>query len=98
MATSVGSSTYNMQNWEHAHFPILHQTCLGENPYTSSRMTKEKYSKECKICARPFSVLLVPRRYGLPVRVRDAGLSSKDDMPKSDVNRVLHTEYGEGDV
>eukprot|EP00064_Thunnus_orientalis_P015430 superscaffoldBa00002859_g15482 len=47
MATSLGSNTYNRQNWEDADFPILCQTCLGENPYI--RMTKEKYGKECKI-------------------------------------------------
>ncbi|KAJ1522369.1 hypothetical protein ONE63_002659 [Megalurothrips usitatus] len=54
MATSKSTSTYNRQNWEDAEFPILCQTCLGDNPYI--RMTKDRYGKECKICSRPFTV------------------------------------------
>ncbi|XP_013408414.1 pre-mRNA-splicing factor RBM22 [Lingula anatina] len=54
MALSKSANTYNRQNWEEADFPILCQTCLGDNPYI--RMTKEKYGKECKICVRPFTV------------------------------------------
>lgn len=54
MATSKTTNTYNRQNWEDADFPVLCQTCLGDNPYI--RMMKEKYGKECKICSRPFTV------------------------------------------
>ncbi|XP_015915159.1 pre-mRNA-splicing factor RBM22 [Parasteatoda tepidariorum] len=54
MATSKGANTYNRLNWEEADFPVLCQTCLGDNPYI--RMTKEKFGKECKICSRPFTV------------------------------------------
>jgi len=35
-------------------FPILCETCLGDNPFI--RMTKQKGGKACKICERPFTV------------------------------------------
>jgi len=54
MATSLGANRYNRQKWEDADYPILCQTCLGDNPYL--RMTKEKFGKQCKICERPFTV------------------------------------------
>jgi pre-mRNA-splicing factor RBM22/SLT11 len=54
MALSLGANSYNRQSWENSEFPILCETCLGDNPYI--RMMKEKYGAECKICMRPFTV------------------------------------------
>jgi len=54
MALSLSANSYNRQAWESADFPILCETCLGDNPFL--RMMKEKFGQECKICSRPFTV------------------------------------------
>merc|ERR1719181_1635032 len=48
------ASEVNKEGWEKASFPLLCETCLGDNPYI--RMQKEDYSTECKICVRPFTL------------------------------------------
>lgn len=48
-----GTSKFKKPGWEDSQFPILCQTCLGENPYM--RMMVDKYGQECKICNRPFT-------------------------------------------
>jgi len=47
-------SDINKAGWEHSEFPILCETCLGDNPFI--RMSKQEFGRECGTCARPFTV------------------------------------------
>jgi pre-mRNA-splicing factor RBM22/SLT11 len=44
----------NKQKWENTEFPLVCETCLGDNPYV--RMTKDPFGKKCQICETPFTV------------------------------------------
>ncbi|GBG67342.1 hypothetical protein CBR_g479 [Chara braunii] len=70
--------------WERSDFPIICESCLGDNPYV--RMTKANFDKECKVC-------LLDLEFGLPVQVRDTAMGiSSDTIPRSDVNREYFAE------
>ncbi|CAI5766764.1 RBM22 factor [Podarcis lilfordi] len=60
-----------------------------------------KKTEVCQTCSKLKNVCqtcLLDLEYGLPIQVRDAGLSLKDDMPKSDVNKEYYTQNMEREI
>uniref|UniRef100_A0A8C6RAV4 RRM domain-containing protein n=1 Tax=Nannospalax galili TaxID=1026970 RepID=A0A8C6RAV4_NANGA len=98
--TSLDFNTYKRKNWEDTGFPVLCQMCLEENPYI--QMTKEKYGKECKTCARPFTVFCwcsgVCMHFKKMKVCQTCKLSFNEDMPKSDVNKEYYTQNMEREI
>ncbi|KDQ61029.1 hypothetical protein JAAARDRAFT_173485 [Jaapia argillacea MUCL 33604] len=47
-------SDINKAGWEQSEFPILCETCLGDNAFV--RMSKQEFGRSCGTCARPFTV------------------------------------------
>ena len=59
-----------------------------------------KKTEVCQTCSKlknVYQTCLLDLEYGLPIQICDIGLYFKDDMPKSDVNTVLHAKYGDRD-
>ncbi|KAF8586530.1 pre-mRNA-splicing factor SLT11 [Ramaria rubella] len=44
----------NKSGWEQSEFPILCETCLGDNAFV--RMSKQEFARSCGACNRPFTV------------------------------------------
>ncbi|PIO37022.1 hypothetical protein AB205_0162050 [Aquarana catesbeiana] len=60
-----------------------------------------KKTEVCQTCSKLKNVCqtcLLDLEYGLPIQVRDAGVSLKDDMPRSDVNKEYYTQNMEREI
>ncbi|XP_053284336.1 pre-mRNA-splicing factor RBM22-like [Pleuronectes platessa] len=70
------------------------QTCRG----TEMRFKKMEVCQTCSQMNNVCQTLLPDLEYGLPIQVRDTGLSVKDEVPKSDVNKEYYTQNMEKEI
>ncbi|KAF8098613.1 hypothetical protein N665_0262s0001 [Sinapis alba] len=70
---------HEANGYERSDFPILCQSCGGDNPYF--RMALANFDKECKLCTRPFKV-----------RDMTLNITTHDSIPRSHVNRECFAE------
>ncbi|KAG2455837.1 RBM22 factor, partial [Polypterus senegalus] len=60
-----------------------------------------KKTEVCQTCSKLKNVCqtcLLDLEYGLPIQVRDTGMSVKDEMPRSDVNKEYYTQNMEREI
>ena len=54
MSTYPIKRDHHIRSWEDNDFPIICESCLGENPYV--RMQKIDFGGKCKMCERPYTM------------------------------------------
>ncbi|KAJ7460838.1 hypothetical protein FB451DRAFT_1500022 [Mycena latifolia] len=94
----------NKAGWEQSEFPILCESCLGDNPFIC--MSKQEYGRSCGTCGRPFTVFRwnpgTGMRYKTTVvcqtcaKLRDTALALQNEAPTSDINREYYAQNMEG--
>lgn len=66
MAMSKTTNTYNRQNWEDSEFPILCQTCLGDNPYGMVTLNSHVFQLPLILLS---SVRMIKERFGKECKI-----------------------------
>ncbi|KAI0277222.1 pre-mRNA-splicing factor SLT11 [Russula aff. rugulosa BPL654] len=85
----------NKAGWEQSEFPILCETCLGDNPFI--RMSKQEFGRECGTCARPFTVFRWNPGAGMRFKttVVCQTCAKTRNAPTSEINREYYAQNQE---